>query len=178
VTEVATEEHPKTESEAPAGLSEEFVRSVEDALEEGAVERAAGLAASLHAADQADLLEQLGHDDRQTLVAELMANLDPQLLTHLDETVREEVLTAAQPQTLAYVAAASSMIASIVVSTSWAMAASAESSDNNPSISVGRIVPILVRPFCSYTDTRHGSAMLRFMSAVKTLSACAGWQIS
>jgi magnesium transporter len=98
VTEAATEKQPKGEPKAPVGLSEALVRTVEDALEEGAVERAADLTAALHAADQADLLEQLGHEERTTLVAELKPNLDPELLIHLDETVREEVLEQLSPE--------------------------------------------------------------------------------
>jgi magnesium transporter len=98
VTEAATEQRPKTETEAPAGLSEDLVREVEHALDEGKVTRAVDLAASLHAADQADLLEQLGHEERVTLVAELKPKLDPELLTHLDETLREEVLEQLTPE--------------------------------------------------------------------------------
>jgi len=98
VTEAAAQERQKTETEAPAGLSEELVRTVEHALEEGEVERAAELAAALHAADQADLLEQLGHEERVRLVAELKRELDPELLTHLDETLREEVLEQLTPE--------------------------------------------------------------------------------
>ena len=98
MTEAAAQERQKTETEAPAGLSEELVRTVEHALEEGEVERAAELAAALHAADQADLLEQLGHDERVSLVAELKPKLDPELLTHLDETLREEVLGQLTPE--------------------------------------------------------------------------------
>jgi magnesium transporter len=98
VTEAAGEERQKTEADAPARLSEELVRAVETALEEGEAPRAADLTAALHAADQADLLEQLGHDERMTLVAELKPKLDPELLTHLDETVREEVLEQLSPE--------------------------------------------------------------------------------
>jgi magnesium transporter len=98
VTEAATEARPKTETEGPAGPPEQLVRTVEEALEAGEVERAAELAGSLHAADQADLLEQLGHDERVTLVAELKPQLDPELLTHLDEAVREEVLEQLTPE--------------------------------------------------------------------------------
>ena len=98
VTEVATEARPTTETEGPAGPPEELVRTVEEALEAGEVGRAAELAGALHAADQADLLEQLGHEERATLVAELKPNLDPELLTHLDETVREEVLEQLTPE--------------------------------------------------------------------------------
>ena len=98
MTEVATEERPKTESAGPSGLSEELVQTVEDALEEGEIERAGEVAASLHVADQADLLEQLRHEERLKLLAELKPTLDPELLTYLDETVREEVLEQLTPE--------------------------------------------------------------------------------
>jgi magnesium transporter len=98
VTEAATEQRPQAETEGPARAPAELVRTVEEALEAGKVERAAELAGSLHVADQADLLEQLGHEERVTLVAELKSNLDPELLTHLDETVREEVLEQLTPE--------------------------------------------------------------------------------
>ena len=98
MTEAATEQRPPAETEGPAGPPEDLVRTVEEALEAGKVERAAELAGSLHVADQADLLEQLGHDERVTLVAELKPNLDPELLTHLDESVRGEVLEQLTPE--------------------------------------------------------------------------------
>ena len=98
VTELGTQERRQTNSGAPAVLSEELVRVVDEALHAGEVERAIELVASLHAADQADLLEQLGYDERTTLVAELKPQLDPELLTYLDETVREEVLEQLTPE--------------------------------------------------------------------------------
>jgi magnesium transporter len=98
VTEPAIEPRSASETEGPAGPPEELVRAVEEALEAGEVERAAQLAGALHAADQADLLEQLGHDERVALVAELKPHLDPELLPHLDETVREEVLEQLTPE--------------------------------------------------------------------------------
>jgi magnesium transporter len=98
VSEAASQERPKTEPEGRIGLSDQLVLTVEEALEEGEVERAADLTASLHAADQADLLEQLGHEERTTLVAELKQKLDPELLTHLGETIREEVLEQLSPE--------------------------------------------------------------------------------
>ena len=47
MSDVGTEERPEVETEGPAGLSEELVRTVEDALEEGDIERAGEVAASL-----------------------------------------------------------------------------------------------------------------------------------
>jgi magnesium transporter len=98
VTELGTQERPQANAGAPAVLSEELVRVIDEALHAGEVERAIELVASLHAADQADLLEQLGYDERTTLVAELKPKLDPELLIHLDETVREEVLEQLTPE--------------------------------------------------------------------------------
>jgi magnesium transporter len=98
LTEPATGERPKADKETPAGISDELVRTVEQALADGRVERAVQLTAALHAADQADLLEQLAPDERAALVAELKPNLEPELLTHLDETVREEVLEQLTPE--------------------------------------------------------------------------------
>jgi magnesium transporter len=98
VTEPGTQERPQANAGAPTVLSEELVRVVDEALDAGEVERAIELVASLHAADQADLLEQLGYDERTTLVAELKPKLDPELLTYLDETVREEVLEQLTPE--------------------------------------------------------------------------------
>jgi magnesium transporter len=98
VTELGTQERPQANAGAPAVLSEELVRVVDEALHAGEVERAIELVASLHAADQADLLEQLGYDERTALVAELKPQLDPELLTYLDETVREEVLEQLTPE--------------------------------------------------------------------------------
>ena len=52
------------DTEGPVELSEELTKAVAEALDEGDLERAASLAMPLHAADQADLLEQLDREDR------------------------------------------------------------------------------------------------------------------
>jgi magnesium transporter len=98
VSEVATAERRETAREEPTALSDGLVRTIENALAEGEPLRAAELAGSLHAADQADLLEQLGHEERSKLVDQLRPRLDPELLTYLDETVREEVLEQLSPE--------------------------------------------------------------------------------
>lgn len=81
----------------PFELTEELVREVQRAFDEGAIDQAAELARPLHVADQADLLEQLGREDRHALVTALQASLDPELLAHLDETIRAEVLELLGP---------------------------------------------------------------------------------
>lgn len=76
------------------GLDPEFVRAVERALEEGRSEDARALAEPLHYSDAADLLERLEPGDRAKLVEVLRADFEPEILTELDERVRDEVIEA------------------------------------------------------------------------------------
>jgi magnesium transporter len=92
------EEAQRPQAEVQLELSDELIRSVDDALREGATAQAADLALQLHVADQADLLEQLGREERNALVGALKPQLDPELLTHLDEIVRGEVLELLGPE--------------------------------------------------------------------------------
>jgi magnesium transporter len=98
VSEPGTQERAQANGAAQAVRSEELVRAVDEALRAGALERAVELTAALHAADQADLLEQLGYDERTALIAELKPRLDPELLSYLDEAVRAEVLEQLTPE--------------------------------------------------------------------------------
>jgi magnesium transporter len=82
----------------PVELSEELIGEVAQALDEGRVEQAASLVAPLHVADQADLLEQLGREERDALLDEIRPTLDPEILTHLAETVRVEVIEQLGPE--------------------------------------------------------------------------------
>ncbi|AML50015.1 magnesium transporter [Falsihalocynthiibacter arcticus] len=56
----------------------------------------------LHAADVADLLEQIGASSRRKLLALWGAGMDGDVLSELDEGLREEVIHALEPATLAY----------------------------------------------------------------------------
>lgn len=76
------------------GLDPDFVRTVELALEEGRGEDARALAEPLHYSDAADLLERLEAAQRAKLVEVLRDNFDPEILTELDEGVRDEVIEA------------------------------------------------------------------------------------
>jgi magnesium transporter len=100
MTETRTQdpEAAPTDADGSVELTEELTGAVAEALEQGDLARAASLATPLHAADQADLLEQLGRDDRSALVAQLEPELDPELLTYLDESVRGEVLEQLGPE--------------------------------------------------------------------------------
>jgi magnesium transporter len=97
MSELREEAQPLT-AEAQVELSDELIRAVDGALQEGEAGRAAELALQLHVADQADLLEQLGREERTALVGELKPRLDPEVLTHLDEIVRGEVLELLGPE--------------------------------------------------------------------------------
>jgi magnesium transporter len=55
----------------------------------------------LHAADIADLLEQLSAFDRRRLIALYGSEFDGDLLSELDESIREEVINLLQPEVLA-----------------------------------------------------------------------------
>lgn len=76
------------------GLDPEFVRAVETALEEGRGEDARALAEPLHYSDAADLLERMEPPLRAKLVEVLRLDFDPEILTELDEGVRDEVIEA------------------------------------------------------------------------------------
>ena len=63
-----------------------------DAMQAGDSGRVHDLIADLHYADFADLLERLGRDDREKLIFIIRDIFDPEVLSELDETVREHVL--------------------------------------------------------------------------------------
>lgn len=82
-------------------LDRETFGPVRDALE---VEDAVALQAllePLHAADIADLVEQLPEDERDTFVRLYGAEFDGEVLSELDEGLREDVVGAMEPAVLA-----------------------------------------------------------------------------
>ncbi|MEO3431478.1 magnesium transporter [Pelagibius sp. CAU 1746] len=83
------------------GISPELVRSVSEALESGRQAEARDLAAELHEADLADLLESLDRDERPQLIEALGGDFDLEVLTYLDDSVREEVVEALEPKHIA-----------------------------------------------------------------------------
>ena len=74
------------------GASPDLVKSVAAALDEDNFTALGQLLNSLHAADVADVLKNVGSDHRTKLVEWLRPHLDPEILHHLEESVREEVL--------------------------------------------------------------------------------------
>ena len=87
-----------TSPEAMTELTDELIWAIRAALDVGGQTEAATLAATLHIADQADLLEQLGPEERSALIGEIRDELDPELLAHLNGTVRAEILEILSPE--------------------------------------------------------------------------------
>ncbi|MEK0082429.1 magnesium transporter [Benzoatithermus flavus] len=82
----------------PLELSDALVEKVRAALAVGDTSAAAALAAPLHAADLADLLERLDGEARRALIAALGPAFDADTLPHLDEYVRDQVIEALGPE--------------------------------------------------------------------------------
>lgn len=82
-------------------LSPKVVAAILDAVEEGDRERLIALMEPLHAADIADLLEQIHSDERRALIQLYDREFDGEILSELEESVREEVIGFLSPQVLA-----------------------------------------------------------------------------
>jgi len=80
------------ELEGLYGLTDDLVRDIGLAAQEERREDIPALVADLHAADLADLLEHLGSTDRIVVIQASGDQLDAEVVAHLDETVREEML--------------------------------------------------------------------------------------
>jgi magnesium transporter len=85
-----TREHEK--NEALYGVSQDTIRALEEALEEGEELRVARLIEPLHTADVAVVIEYLSPFLRHHLIEILRPHFDAEILTHLDETVRDEIV--------------------------------------------------------------------------------------
>jgi magnesium transporter len=70
------------------------VAAILHAVETGDTARLSGLIAPLHAADVADLLEQIDPHDRRALLALWSGGIDGDVLSELDWSIREEVIEA------------------------------------------------------------------------------------
>ncbi|PZX18442.1 magnesium transporter [Palleronia aestuarii] len=92
---------PEREIEDDAyALDGETVRAIRDAVEgdDGAALKA--LMAPLHPADIADLLEQMDQGPRHRLIDLYGQDFDGEILSELDESVREDVIAALSPRVL------------------------------------------------------------------------------
>lgn len=82
-------------------LNPTFVSSVVDALAVADGELVTRLVKPLHAADLADLIGLIAPRDRTALLQTLGSELDPDVLTELDEDVRDAVLNDLEPKDIA-----------------------------------------------------------------------------
>ena len=74
------------------GLTLYLVEGVREALHEDDVSAIENLIEPLHPADTADLIEALSGDERRLILDIMRGRLEAEVLTHLDEHVREELI--------------------------------------------------------------------------------------
>ncbi len=72
----------------------ELVRAVTDALEARDETKLRALVADVHGPDLADLIELLGPEERVSLIETLGADFDYEVLTEVDESVRDQIVEA------------------------------------------------------------------------------------
>ena len=101
-TEVLEPEREEAQAGEAGALDPHFVREVVDALDRGASATLREKLSGLHAADLADLIGLIGPEERTALVTTLGKDvLTPEVLSELDEDVRDEVLAHLEPQAIA-----------------------------------------------------------------------------
>ena len=81
----------------------EFVRAVEDALEEGDTKAVYELVEPLHPADIADLLELLERQERYQLAAAITDLMTSEVVAELNDYVREDMREALPPEAVAQI---------------------------------------------------------------------------
>ncbi len=82
-------------------LDKERVRAVVDAVDEQDAPRLSELLEPLHAADVADLIEQISSNERQALIELWDRRIDGEILSELDESVREPLIESLPSDVLA-----------------------------------------------------------------------------
>jgi magnesium transporter len=89
-----TEDDIAEREEDEYSLDPRLVEAILGAVEKGDAGAVEELMQPLHAADIADLLEQIGPAERAALVKLWSAGFDGEILSELDESIREEVIEA------------------------------------------------------------------------------------
>ncbi len=97
----ARDDEAVDEAASHFGLGDADIREVVEAIDQKRFDQVAEKAASLHGADLADLIEQVGGERRALLVKTLRSPIDPDLLSHLDGDIRETVMGLLRPADLA-----------------------------------------------------------------------------
>jgi len=88
-------------TEALYALRPGVVKAICEALADGRAMRVRRLVLPLHYTDVADLLERLNSDERRQVVELVRGRFNPEVLTELDQAVREEVVEYLGPEGLA-----------------------------------------------------------------------------
>ncbi len=96
----AADAETDTKREDEYELDADLVAGVVAALDAGDAAEARARCADLHAADLADLIEQLSSGQRAALVQAWGPDLDPQVLTELSEGARDQALAVLDPEVL------------------------------------------------------------------------------
>jgi magnesium transporter len=81
-------------------LDDRRVAAILAAVDAGDTGRLTALMEPLHAADIADLLEQIGPSERRDLLAMWAGEIDGEILSEIDEAIRDEVIAALSPAEL------------------------------------------------------------------------------
>ncbi|MGV8987470.1 MAG: magnesium transporter [Cypionkella sp.] len=83
------------------GLDPRRVTAILDAVEAGRAAELSARLAQMHPADVADLLEQIGTQDRGKLLSLAPGTIDGDVLSELDDSIREDVIAALPHKALA-----------------------------------------------------------------------------
>ncbi len=94
-------DQPEDETEDDYALRDRVVADAVDATEAGDKARLIEVLEPLHPADIADLLEQVDADDRTAMLDLAGDYIDGEILTEIDEDIRDEVVEALEPDVLA-----------------------------------------------------------------------------
>ena len=95
------DERPRDDIEEEPELDDDRLRLIDQAIDAGDAAAVDALLEPLHDADIADLIEQLDEDDRRTLLRLWSGAIDGEILSEIDESIREEVLEDLPPEEVA-----------------------------------------------------------------------------
>jgi magnesium transporter len=92
--ERANPEEIENAPDAGVTLDPAFIHEIIAAIDAEAMDALTALVSPLHAADQAELLDRLNHDQRVILTAALRSNFDSEVLPELSQEAAEDVMEA------------------------------------------------------------------------------------
>jgi magnesium transporter len=93
----------ESEQDQLLGLTHDVVQEFRAAIEHGLDDHVRQMAGEMHAADIADLIEQLSAKHRIVFLAVMGSLLDPEVYSDLDEAVRDELVDDMEPEEIAAV---------------------------------------------------------------------------